>query len=79
MEVNGEAMWFYPKETARNYIVKHLGKGVTSQELFTEEVWTEDVLKQINEKCIKPKFSYGIDSDETPEIENFLEGIEDAE
>jgi RecA/RadA recombinase len=75
MQVNGETMWFYPKETARNYIVKHLGKGVTANELFTEEVWTQEVLEQINEKCIKPKFSYGIDSDETPEIEEFLSDI----
>ena len=40
-------------------------------------VWTPEVLQQINEKCIKPKFSYGIDSDETPELDAFLEGIEE--
>ncbi len=76
-EFNGETYYFYPKETARNYIVKHLGRGVSAQELFTDAVWTPEVLQQINEKCIKPKFSYGIDSDETPELDAFLEGIEE--
>jgi RecA/RadA recombinase len=55
----GETWYFIPKETARNYIVKHLGRGVPAQEIFTEEVWSHEILTQINEKCIKPKFSYG--------------------
>jgi RecA/RadA recombinase len=75
-EFNGETYYFYPKETARNYIVKHLGRGVSAQELFTEEVWSHEVLEQINEKCIKPKFSYGVDANEIPEIEEyFVENI----
>jgi len=66
-----------PRDTARNYIVKHLGRGVSAQELFTDMVWTQEVLELINEKCIKAKFSYGIDSDETPEIENFLSDLDE--
>ena len=73
----GETLYFYPKDTARNYIVKHLGVGVPSTELFTEKVWTKEVLETINEKCIKPKFSYGTDGIEIPEIEDFLNEIGD--
>jgi hypothetical protein len=77
-QIDGDTVYFMPRDTARNYIVKHLGRGVSAQELFTEAVWTQEVLEMINEKCIKPKFSYGIDSDVTPEIENFLSDLEEA-
>jgi hypothetical protein len=58
-EHNGETLYFFPKDTARNYIVRHLGCGVPANELFTERVWTREVLEEINEKCVKPRFSYG--------------------
>ena len=72
---NGETMYFAPKDTARNYIVKHLGCGVPAAELFTDRVWTREVLDLINEKCIKPKFSYGVDSNEAEIEEYFAENI----
>ena len=77
----GEIMYFSPRDTARNYIVKHLGCGIPASELFTEKVWTKEVLDIINEKCIKPKFSYGIDANEAEIDEYFAENIgsEDAE
>lgn len=75
-EHNGETLYFYPKDTARNYIVKHLGCGVSANELFTDRVWTREVLEEINEKCIKPKFGYGTETNEIPEIEDFLNDIE---
>jgi hypothetical protein len=68
---DGKTWYFVPKETARYYIVKHLGEGVTAQELFTERVWNQEVLEQINEKCIKPKFSYGTEI-EGDAIDEFL-------
>ena len=77
-DYQGETKYFVPRETARNYIVKHLGKGVPANELFTPEVWTEEVLQLINEKCIKPKFSYGIDSAEN-EVEQIFLNSEDNE
>lgn len=68
----GNDIWFFPKDTARNYIVKHLGDSVPAKDLFTDKVWTEEVLQQINEKCIKLKFSYGLnESDE--DVSAFLE------
>ena len=69
---DGEPVYFTPKETARYWIVKHLGKGVPANELFTEEVFSREVLEQINEKKVKPRFSYGIDANEVEDLENFL-------
>jgi RecA/RadA recombinase len=76
-EFEGTTLYFYPKETSRNFIVKHLGRGVSPYDLFTEEVFNHDVLTQINEKKIKGKFSYGIDSNAADEVEQFLIGNED--
>ena len=77
----GVTMYFSPRDTARNYIVKHLGCGIPASELFTEKVWTKEVLDIINEKCIKTKFSYGIDANAAEIDEYFAENIgsEDAE
>jgi len=47
---------FKPNSTAQRWGVKHLGKTVASTELFTPEVFTNDVLKQLDEKVIKNKF-----------------------
>ncbi len=78
-DYQGETKYFVPRETARNYIVKHLGKGIPANELFTPEVWTQEVLQLINEKCIKPKFSYGIDSAEGEVEQLFLNSDEDID
>jgi RecA/RadA recombinase len=47
---------FKPSSTAQRWGVRHLGKTVASTELFTPEVFTIDVLKQLDEKVIKNKF-----------------------
>ena len=75
-DYQGETKYFTPRETARNYIVKHLGKGIPANELFTPEVWTKEILQMINEKCIKPKFSYGINSAED-EVESIFLNSDD--
>jgi RecA/RadA recombinase len=67
-----EDVYFVARETARNWICKHLGRGVAANELFTEEVFSREVLEQINEKKVKPRFSYGIDQNEVQDLENFL-------
>jgi RecA/RadA recombinase len=78
-QVEGETKYFVGKETARNFIVKHLGRGVSPYELFTAEVFNHDVLSQINDKKIKAKFSYGIDANEAEEVEQFLIGNDEDE
>jgi len=75
-DYQGETKYFVPRETARNYIVKHLGRGIPANELFTPEVWTNEILQMINEKCIKPKFSYGINSAED-EVESIFLNSDD--
>jgi RecA/RadA recombinase len=54
----GEAEKFYfeGKETARTIAVRHLGDVIKPQELFTAKVFTQELLKEIDEKIIQPKF-----------------------
>ena len=58
LEVNKKTgeLTFEPSETALRWCVKHLNKTVSSKQLFTSEVFTEDVLRQLDEKVIKPTF-----------------------
>ena len=47
---------FTPNASSTRWAVKHLGKTVTSSQLFTPEIFTQDVLQQLDEKVIKPHF-----------------------
>jgi RecA/RadA recombinase len=50
-------MVFTPSESAQaRWAIKHLGKTITSSQLFTPEVFTEDVLRQLDENVIKKHF-----------------------
>ena len=53
-EVDGH---IFPDSTAKTLIVKHLGGEISIQELFTEKVFTPELLKELDEKAIKPTFS----------------------
>lgn len=68
---DGKKLFFYPKETAKNYVVRHLGEALPFVKLFNEKVFTRQVLEMIEENCIVPKFQYGVD-EEIPEIEEFM-------
>lgn len=46
----------YPKDTARTLVCKHLGGEIPLTELFTEKVFTQEVLHELDEKIIKPTF-----------------------
>mgnify|MGYP001617314310 FL=1 len=70
---NGKIVYFYPKETARNFVVKHLGKGILPNELFTKEVFTREILEMINNKCIAPKWTYGEGDDMSSEIDDLID------
>lgn len=72
-EHSGKTLIFCPKETSRNFVIKHLGDTVPANKLFTSTVFTREVLEMINEKCIKPRFSYGSGDDAlSDEVDNFL-------
>ena len=45
-----------PKDTARGIVVKHLGKQVSFIDFYTNEVFTDEFLKSLNENVIKPLF-----------------------
>lgn len=47
---------FVPSSTAQRWGVRHLGKTVASTELFTDRVFTQEVLRQLDENVIKDKF-----------------------
>jgi RecA/RadA recombinase len=55
-ETGKKEMVFKPNATSTRWGVKHLGKTVASTELFTEKVFTMEVLKQLDENVIKDKF-----------------------
>ncbi len=48
--------FFYPKETARTLVVRHLNTEIKPGELFTPMVITDEILHEIDEKIIKPLF-----------------------
>ena len=66
-------MKFEGKESSPRWAVRHLGKTVASTQIFTPEVFTEDVLKQLDEKVIGPHFKLPDLFDEK-EFEDLLEG-----
>jgi RecA/RadA recombinase len=68
---DGAEAWFSPKATAQKFVVRHLGETVTAVELFTDRVFSRAVLEELDERCIKPRFKYGVD-EESAEIEAFL-------
>jgi len=56
-EFEGQTMYFNPKATARNFVVRHLGTTIPAGELFTPKVLTEEVLRELDETTIKPTFT----------------------
>lgn len=53
---NGNTCYAYPNDKSRNIVVKHLGCEVPVVELFSSKVLTEKVLKELDEKVIRPNF-----------------------
>jgi recombination protein RecA len=57
-KVGDDEFYFFPKETARNYIIRHNGDVVPLKEIFTSRVFTDEVIDQLDENVIRPKFKY---------------------
>jgi hypothetical protein len=49
-------MEFTPNASSTRWAIKHLGKTVTSSQLFNGEIFTDEVLKMIDDKAIKTHF-----------------------
>lgn len=61
---------FKADPAATTFAVKHLNKTVKGSELFSPEVFTDEILHLLDEKVIKPKFELpkvGMDDDELEE------------
>jgi len=77
-------MEFIPNESSPRWAVRHLGKTVPSTQIFTPEVFTDEVLKMIDEKVIQPHFKLPDLFDEK-EFEDLIDGdqeenvVEDGE
>jgi len=66
-------MVFTPSDSPQaRWAIKHLGKTITSSQLFTSEVFTEEVLRQLDENVIKKHFQLPA-MQSTEEITNALE------
>ena len=57
-EVNGEKFYFLPKAAARNFIIKFNGDVVPWREIFTDRVFTDSVIDELDKNVIQPKFKY---------------------
>jgi RecA/RadA recombinase len=74
-EVNGQAWYAKPSIQAKNYIIRHNGDQVPVKEFFSARLFTDEVLKELDERIIKPTFKFPdtqaeIDSLENDELEN---------
>ena len=52
----GEKLFAFPKETARTLVCKHIKGEIPLSELFTEKVFTEEVIDELDENVIKQTF-----------------------
>lgn len=74
---------FTPNASSTRWAIKHLGKTVTSSQLFTPEIFTQDVLQQLDERVIQPHFilpAMGTNEDITRALEAEMgEDLEDGD
>ena len=77
-KVDEENFWFLPKERARNYIIKHSGNLVPIREIFTNKVFTDEVIDELDKNVIIPKFRYSSLSDVLNEELSELENLDNA-
>ena len=73
-EYEGEQKCFWPKSTARKFVVRHLCKTVEPGRLFTPEIITDEVIQELDEKVIKPTFQLP-DVDDIYDVEEFASEI----
>lgn len=69
-----EDLYALPKDTARTLVCEHLKGEVPLSELFTDKVFTEEVLDKLDENIIKPTFMLpSIESlDDLAELEELM-------
>jgi len=71
-------MRFTSNATSTRWAVKHLGKTVTTSELFSSKVFTQEVLEQLDNNVIKDKFNLPELSDYT-DLANSIESLSEED
>ena len=78
---DGKKVYFQPKKAARNYINKWTGEAIPWREIFTDKVFTDKVIDELDENVIKPKFKYSslseVLKDEFEELNASIENPDD--
>lgn len=69
-QIGDDIFYFLPKKLGKNYIVRHTGDEVPIREFFSSRLFTNDVLKELDEKIIKPTFKFPETQDEISTLEN---------
>lgn len=77
-ELKGEKYYFQPKKLGKSYLNGFTGESVPVREFFSAKLFSDEVLKALDENVIKPTFKYpetqsGIDNLETDELEDLTE------
>jgi RecA/RadA recombinase len=68
---------FKPSSTAQRWGVKHLGKTVASTELFTPDVFTQEVLELLDKNVIQQRFKLPDLTDPIDVLDGLDDGIQD--
>ena len=61
-ESTGEVFYYIPDDKGSNIAVKHLNSTVNTREFYTDKVFTDKIIDQID-AVVQRDFSYGIDED----------------
>lgn len=69
-ELDGETFYFLPKKLGKSYIIRHNGDEVPVREFFSARLFTDAVLKELDEKIIKPTFKFPETQAEIDVLEN---------
>jgi RecA/RadA recombinase len=83
-DLKGERHYFQPKKLGKNYLNGFTGEAIPVREFFSDKLFSEEVLRALDESVIKPTFKYpetqsGIDSLETDELEDLTEFDSDVQ
>jgi RecA/RadA recombinase len=68
---------FTPNAASTRWAIRHMGKTVTSSQLFNPDIFTQSVLEQLDEKVIQPHFllpAMGTNEEITSALEAEFEG-----
>jgi RecA/RadA recombinase len=67
-------LYFEPNDTAKTFAVKHLGTHIKPRDLFTPNVFTDEVIDMLDEKVIRPYFELpDIIDDNSYDIDEFID------